>query len=117
VLSKFLFSHGVSHAGVDVDNPELRSHQENVPSKSMLTCAIVIGAVVDVKFDTDKLPPILNALETTNGGQKLVLEVAVCQQTKQQEHITETDNCISNIWERMSSEQLLWMVRILESGE
>jgi hypothetical protein len=32
-----------------------------------------------VKFDTDKLPPILNALETDNNGQKLVLEVAVCQ--------------------------------------
>lgn len=30
-----------------------------------------------VKFDTDVLPPILNALETENGGQKLVLEVAV----------------------------------------
>ncbi|ELR08810.1 atp2, beta subunit of the F1 sector of mitochondrial F1F0 ATP synthase [Pseudogymnoascus destructans] len=36
----------------------------------------VIGAVVDVKFDTDKLPPILNALETQNGDQRLVLEVA-----------------------------------------
>ncbi|ROW12908.1 hypothetical protein VPNG_04749 [Cytospora leucostoma] len=36
----------------------------------------VIGAVVDVKFDTAKLPPILNALETTNNGSKLVLEVA-----------------------------------------
>ncbi|EAQ83851.1 ATP synthase beta chain, mitochondrial precursor [Chaetomium globosum CBS 148.51] len=36
----------------------------------------VIGAVVDVKFDTDKLPPILNALETNNNGQKLVLEVS-----------------------------------------
>ncbi|KAL0940656.1 ATP synthase beta mitochondrial precursor [Colletotrichum truncatum] len=36
----------------------------------------VIGAVVDVKFDTAKLPPILNALETTNNDQKLVLEVA-----------------------------------------
>ncbi|EMF15501.1 ATP synthase subunit beta [Sphaerulina musiva SO2202] len=36
----------------------------------------VIGAVVDVKFPTDQLPPILNALETTNGGQKLVLEVS-----------------------------------------
>ena len=30
-----------------------------------------------VKFDTDQLPPILNALETDNGGTKLVLEVAV----------------------------------------
>ncbi|CAO2648455.1 Nn.00g077220.m01.CDS01 [Neocucurbitaria sp. VM-36] len=36
----------------------------------------VIGAVVDVKFDTEQLPSILNALTTDNGGQKLVLEVA-----------------------------------------
>ncbi len=35
----------------------------------------VIGAVVDVKFDGE-LPPILNALETTNNGARLVLEVA-----------------------------------------
>jgi len=35
----------------------------------------VIGAVVDVKFDGE-LPPILNALETTNQGNRLVLEVA-----------------------------------------
>jgi F-type H+-transporting ATPase subunit beta len=35
----------------------------------------VIGAVVDVQFE-DHLPAILNALETDNQGQKLVLEVA-----------------------------------------
>jgi len=35
----------------------------------------VIGAVVDVQFE-DHLPAILNALETTNGGHRLVLEVA-----------------------------------------
>ncbi|MCF3935873.1 F0F1 ATP synthase subunit beta [Acuticoccus sp. M5D2P5] len=35
----------------------------------------VIGAVVDVKF-TDHLPAIMNALETDNNGQRLVLEVA-----------------------------------------
>jgi F-type H+-transporting ATPase subunit beta len=35
----------------------------------------VIGAVVDVQFD-DHLPAILNALETKNQGQRLVLEVA-----------------------------------------
>jgi len=35
----------------------------------------VIGAVVDVSFE-DVLPPILNALETDNHGQRLVLEVA-----------------------------------------
>src|SRR6266567_3040887 len=35
----------------------------------------VIGAVVDVQFK-DHLPAILNALETKNGGNRLVLEVA-----------------------------------------
>ncbi len=35
----------------------------------------VIGAVVDVKFDGD-LPPILNALETDNNGNRVILEVA-----------------------------------------
>jgi F-type H+-transporting ATPase subunit beta len=35
----------------------------------------VIGAVVDVQFE-GHLPEILNALETTNGGNRLVLEVA-----------------------------------------
>jgi len=35
----------------------------------------VIGAVVDVQFG-DHLPAILNALETTNVGNRLVLEVA-----------------------------------------
>ncbi|AXT28337.1 F0F1 ATP synthase subunit beta [Ruegeria sp. AD91A] len=35
----------------------------------------IIGAVVDVHFD-DQLPEILNALETTNNGKRLVLEVA-----------------------------------------
>src|SRR6202050_2330562 len=35
----------------------------------------VIGAVVDVQFE-DHLPEILNALETSNQGSRLVLEVA-----------------------------------------
>ena len=35
----------------------------------------VMGAVVDVRFD-EELPPIMNALETDNGGNRLVLEVA-----------------------------------------
>jgi F-type H+/Na+-transporting ATPase subunit beta len=35
----------------------------------------IIGAVVDVKFD-EHLPAILNALETNNQGNRLVLEVA-----------------------------------------
>ena len=35
----------------------------------------VIGAVVDVKFDGE-LPEIFNALETMNGGNRLILEVA-----------------------------------------
>ena len=35
----------------------------------------VLGAVVDVQFK-DHLPPILNALECDNDGERLVLEVA-----------------------------------------
>ncbi len=36
----------------------------------------VMGAVVDVQFDGGHLPEILNALETKNHGNRLVLEVA-----------------------------------------
>ncbi len=39
------------------------------------TISQVIGAVVDVTFESD-LPAILTALETDNNGNKLVLEVA-----------------------------------------
>lgn len=35
----------------------------------------VIGTVVDAEFPTESMPPILNALETKIGDQKLVLEV------------------------------------------
>jgi F-type H+-transporting ATPase subunit beta len=44
-------------------------------SESIGRVTQVIGAVVDVQFDGD-LPPILNALETDNQGNRLVLEVA-----------------------------------------
>ncbi|KAK4705839.1 F-type H+-transporting ATPase subunit beta, partial [Phenoliferia sp. Uapishka_3] len=37
----------------------------------------VIGAVVDVQFDTDDLPPILNALEVQGFEHRLVLEVSM----------------------------------------
>jgi ATP synthase, F1 beta subunit len=46
-----------------------------VASGAVGRIAQVIGAVVDVAFD-DHLPPILNALETDNMGNRLVLEVA-----------------------------------------
>lgn len=36
----------------------------------------VLGAVLDVQFEEGNVPAILNALETTNNGQKLILEVA-----------------------------------------
>ncbi len=36
----------------------------------------VLGAVIDVQFNEGEVPAILNALETDNGGNKLVLEVA-----------------------------------------
>lgn len=46
-------------------------------SKPFGTVKTVIGAVVDVQFDSDSLPPILNALEVQDfSGGRLVLEVA-----------------------------------------
>ncbi len=36
----------------------------------------VIGPVVDIKFETGRLPNLLNAIEIDNNGAKLVLEVA-----------------------------------------
>jgi len=47
----------------------------STPANAKGQVAQVIGAVVDVSFD-GKLPDILNALETDNNGQRLVLEVA-----------------------------------------
>jgi len=45
------------------------------PNKATGKITQVIGAVVDVQF-TGQLPQILNALETENNGQRMVLEVA-----------------------------------------
>src|SRR5215510_2313530 len=45
------------------------------PANAVGKITQVIGAVVDVQFD-GHLPAILNALETKNGGNRLVLEVA-----------------------------------------
>ncbi len=50
-----------------------RPSRENVAVGRVLQ---VMGPVVDVQFESGHLPPILNALETDNNGQRLVLEVA-----------------------------------------
>ena len=39
--------------------------------------SMLMRFIQTVKFDGENLPPIFNALETSNNGQKLVLEVAV----------------------------------------
>ncbi len=36
----------------------------------------IVGAVVDIKFDKESLPNLLNAIEIDNGGNKLIVEVA-----------------------------------------
>src|SRR5258708_20335346 len=46
-----------------------------MPSNQTGRITQVIGAVVDVQFEGE-LPAILNALETSNQGNRLVLEVA-----------------------------------------
>jgi len=52
----------------------LKEHEDKIMA-STGKISQVIGAVVDVQFDGE-LPQILNALETDNNGNRLVLEVA-----------------------------------------
>ncbi|MCL1881683.1 MAG: F0F1 ATP synthase subunit beta [Oscillospiraceae bacterium] len=40
------------------------------------TIAQIIGAVLDIRFEPEKLPALLNAIEIDNNGEKLVVEVA-----------------------------------------
>lgn len=56
--------------------------------------------ILAVKFDTEQLPPILNALETSNAGQKLVLEVAVRKIMPPCLATTILTQALSNIWEK-----------------
>ncbi|MEN8723351.1 MAG: F0F1 ATP synthase subunit beta [Alphaproteobacteria bacterium] len=55
----------------------------------------IIGAVVDVQFE-DHLPQILNALETQNQGQSLILEVAqhLGENTVRTIAMDSTDGCV-----------------------
>jgi F-type H+-transporting ATPase subunit beta len=46
------------------------------PSNKIGHITQVLGAVVDVQFDGDHLPEIMNALATENRGNRLILEVA-----------------------------------------
>ena len=56
-------------------NPGNNSLNETVSNRSPGRIVQIIGPVVDVKFE-GHLPEILNALETSNNGNRLVLEVA-----------------------------------------
>ena len=55
--------------------PRRHASPPNATSNLVGRVSQVIGAVVDVAFEGE-LPPILSALETDNGGNRLVLEVA-----------------------------------------
>lgn len=51
---------------------------ELLEAPTMLDLVILeTNPALAVKFDTEQLPEILNALETDNGGNKLILEVSV----------------------------------------
>ena len=54
---------------------DIRPTQTTGSTNNVGRIAQVIGAVVDVHFES-QLPAILSALETSNNGQRLVLEVA-----------------------------------------
>ena len=45
-------------------------------SKNIGKIVQIVGAVVDIRFEKDSLPDLLNAIEIDNKGEKLVVEVA-----------------------------------------
>ena len=45
-------------------------------SKNIGKVVQIVGAVVDIRFEKDSLPDLLNAIEIDNKGEKLVVEVA-----------------------------------------
>ena len=45
-------------------------------SKNIGKVVQIVGAVVDIHFEKDSLPDLLNAIEIDNKGEKLVVEVA-----------------------------------------
>ncbi len=54
-----------------------KTNSQNIENGAIGKISQVISAVVDVKFpDGANLPPILNALESTNDGKQVVFEVA-----------------------------------------
>ncbi|KAJ2781080.1 atp2, beta subunit of the F1 sector of mitochondrial F1F0 ATP synthase [Coemansia javaensis] len=77
-----LFARGavraLGQAGRIARAPALRKYATESATKAAATGKVrqVIGAVVDVQFEQDSLPPILNALELDNNGSRLVLEVS-----------------------------------------
>ncbi|KAJ1994684.1 atp2, beta subunit of the F1 sector of mitochondrial F1F0 ATP synthase [Dimargaris cristalligena] len=83
--TNMLFTRGISGLA---RNALLAKHLKPTQAKSMLSARnyatavangkvrSVIGAVVDVQFDQETLPPILNALEVQGHGSRLVLEVS-----------------------------------------
>jgi F-type H+-transporting ATPase subunit beta len=76
-----------------------------VPGQAIGRVSQVIGAVVDVSFE-DHLPAILNALETDNNGNRLVLEVA--------QHLGE--NTVRTI-AMDTTEGLVRGARVLDTGD
>ena len=44
--------------------------------KNIGTVVQIVGAVVDIRFEKDRLPNLLNAIEIDNSGTKLTVEVA-----------------------------------------
>jgi F-type H+-transporting ATPase subunit beta len=76
-----------------------------VPGQAIGRISQVIGAVVDVSFE-DHLPAILNALETDNNGNRLVLEVA--------QHLGE--NTVRTI-AMDTTEGLVRGARVVDTGE
>lgn len=77
-----------------------------MPEKKIGTVVQIIGPVLDIKFPTEELPNLLNAIEIEHDGRKIVVEVS--------QHVgNDTVRCIA----MSSTDGLVRGIKAVDTGE
>ena len=77
-----------------------------MPEKKIGTVVQIIGPVLDIKFPTEELPNLLNAIEIEHDGRKIVVEVS--------QHVgNDTERCIA----MSSTDGLVRGIKAVDTGE
>ena len=77
-----------------------------MPEKKIGTVVQIIGPVLDIKFPTEELPNLLNAIEIEHDGRKIVVEVS-------QHVVNDTVRCIA----MSSTDGLVRGIKAVDTGE